>query len=1649
MRKPCRAIIRKGTWKRSVSLALAAALVLVFNAVAAENPENPCKHVHSDICYIAPEGHICAVEAGCEPIYPDVVTPGHVHNDDCWISDLESGAPVLVCALEEGPDIVAPDTGAAPTGWMCGALEVVCAHGDCVFGADCVAFVSLGGPIAFGLFNPLAIFDGIDLSGGSDVKSYGHENFVSVARMLKVNAEFTSLSVNRTIEIVIKPGLMFSTLPGFSWNNSTRLWVYDNDLLPVEQRAAVTGAVWTPDTLSNPAEVLNVSSVKLRSGKVTYYINSDNVTELVLQPTVIYDAEFLLNVTSNPKTLTDSILVTTKEDGGIIESQKLETVNISGLGGIYLFCPAINTYPVAQGQTGVKVLWRIDQSYTGFQNSDYRKTTNYYIPHAEFTIHLPAGFTVDAIPIGYNATGNLDHVGVLTTVVTGDHTTGTDIRVKIDKLYIDITKNSDFWLKLSVDAATPLGTYQPIIDSYLVTPYGGIAGTEGNVSSALWLNVRNDTGLATIAKAYVYDTYGVGYVPDSQIANPYEGTMLGGFILLNDNPNPLPRQTVRIDFNNVPGEVMPREVLIPVSAVTGNKVPNVRAHTTGGDTIDVAGLDRGLRTTEAARVVFSLKDHTYATGSIDWIEYEIEGIMPEYGRGPGHYSYNFVIVTGIYGAFAETMPANVNFSVKVKSGDITTIAGDWSAPDRSLNVTVPVKAPATSFGLSGIDDGSAFKAGETYTKTILIQVPPSNMNHDVPAGTATATYAKGVDIYLRTLGSLTIDPTTIELAAGTSGVYIITPTIDPLSPVPAGNISILQDNIGYTVYKIHLPDAVLSLIGSGSEKEGGTCRVLFLRYTFAVKSEAVTKQHNLSDLIWVRALYDDGLEHGARGSDDHRAKNNFNTYDVAGDGTTGWRYGTLSNMANFVIQAQSTFMAATAAQLKVGPSAGGWQTANSEADALTLTPFGTIEYRFRAQNSSGKAVGEYTAHIPIPIAGQGAASGFKSDDPGHPARFDWTAVLSGPVVPPGGVSAVVSYSTDYEPDTDVSAGFEPWNALNAENYKTVRIVYDTLMPNGAVHDYVLPLEVFGSSGEKMLWTAAAATNFYSSSVAYKLQDSVTQTNQLSQPVAIRLSSGIVVGRVYQDNDRNGAFSAGDVGLANAQVAATITAGPTHIANGNADKLLSAVFTDSAGYYQVVLADTDVVSLVISNPAFGTKMLRFYGASSVAQTKTLTGIVASVDEAALQGGAEGLVPPHTLQWNDNRSPYGTGTNTTFAAIYRYANESIAGSHETTDALSPVPPTASAVTGYDYSRWYSNTVGTSGFEPTAWPANANATFYALRLAKNVTVNFLNNYTPTDDTHYSAAETANTGKKFGSTLSNTFTAPSRTGYTFTGWYTARTDGTQWNFATSTIQTEGTTTLYARWTATGGGDTPTYTLSFALGGSPQYPTTPASIPPVALYAGDFIVAAAGYGTPSRAGHGFGGWYMNGALTVPVTNASVMPTANQTIYAKWTLGHTVTFNGNGGTVAPGNETRPVVPPATTLGTLPSDPTWSGYVFTGWNTTSNGGGTGFTGATPVTGDITVYAQWRYGNGGEPPLPEEPLLTDPSAAPPVTPSPTTNATPAPGSTQATPQPDSHLQPGADGNIPETGDGGLPFYWPLMLLLSLVAMGVTWRQWRRRG
>jgi len=255
-----------------------------------------------------------------------------------------------------------------------------------------------------------------------------------------------------------------------------------------------------------------------------------------------------------------------------------------------------------------------------------------------------------------------------------------------------------------------------------------------------------------------------------------------------------------------------------------------------------------------------------------------------------------------------------------------------------------------------------------------------------------------------------------------------------------------------------------------------------------------------------------------------------------------------------------------------------------------------------------------------------------------------------------------------------------------------------------------------------------------------------------------------------------------------------------------------------------------------------------------------------------------------------------------------------------------------TGYTFNGWYTSATGGSQVSASTKVTTAsNHTLYAHWTANTYTVTF-------DPNGGSVSPTSKT-VTYNSTYGDLPT-PSRTGYTFTGWYTSATGGSQVSASTK-VTTTSNHTLYAHWTVN------TYTVTFDPNGGSVSPTSKT------------VTYNSTYGdlpTPTRTNYTFAGWYTSASGGSKVTSSTKVTTAsNHTLYAHWTANtYTVTFNPNGGSVSPTSKT---VTYNSTYGDLPT-PSRTGYTFTGWYTSASGGSQ-VSASTKVTttSNHTLYAHW--------------------------------------------------------------------------------------------
>ncbi len=282
-----------------------------------------------------------------------------------------------------------------------------------------------------------------------------------------------------------------------------------------------------------------------------------------------------------------------------------------------------------------------------------------------------------------------------------------------------------------------------------------------------------------------------------------------------------------------------------------------------------------------------------------------------------------------------------------------------------------------------------------------------------------------------------------------------------------------------------------------------------------------------------------------------------------------------------------------------------------------------------------------------------------------------------------------------------------------------------------------------------------------------------------------------------------------------------------------------------------------------------------------------------------------------------------------------------------------------TGYTFGGYYSepNGGGTQYYDADMssthnWDINTNpSTLYAKWTVKQYTVNL--------DKQVGTGGTSSVTVNYDSAMPSA-TAPSRTGYTFKGYYSEQNGGgTQYyaedmNSAHNWDIDTNPSTLYAKWEA----NKCTINLD-KQGGSGG----------TAYVTGTYDSAMPSATAPSRTGYTFAGYYTspNGGGTQYYNENMVsvsywnITTNTSTLYANWTANtYTLNFDvQNGDALSPSTQS---VTYDAAYGTLPT-PTRYGFAFKGWYTTPNGGSETDTEVLTsdiysIDGDQTIYAHWN-------------------------------------------------------------------------------------------
>lgn len=210
----------------------------------------------------------------------------------------------------------------------------------------------------------------------------------------------------------------------------------------------------------------------------------------------------------------------------------------------------------------------------------------------------------------------------------------------------------------------------------------------------------------------------------------------------------------------------------------------------------------------------------------------------------------------------------------------------------------------------------------------------------------------------------------------------------------------------------------------------------------------------------------------------------------------------------------------------------------------------------------------------------------------------------------------------------------------------------------------------------------------------------------------------------------------------------------------------------------------------------------------------------------------------------------------------------------------------------------------------------------------------------------------KTYGSQGFMPSTAPTRTGYNFTGWQGTLDGSTQTFAAGAECTWDADVTFYAQWSII------THTVSYSTTTSHgtcqyvPYAQTKYYGTILTLYSGDI---------PYLKGYTFREWNtkVDGTGEAYQMGGQYGDDADLVLYGQFDpTTKTVTYDANGGTGAPASQTKYY---GTILTLSSTVPTRTNYAFAGWNTAKDGSGRAYAAGEKYgeDADVTMYAQWTY------------------------------------------------------------------------------------------
>lgn len=686
-----------------------------------------------------------------------------------------------------------------------------------------------------------------------------------------------------------------------------------------------------------------------------------------------------------------------------------------------------------------------------------------------------------------------------------------------------------------------------------------------------------------------------------------------------------------------------------------------------------------------------------------------------------------------------------------------------------------------------------------------------------------------------------------------------------------------------------------------------------------------------------------------------------------GTGRVWWL--TASNLGSYTIEPRTDIAVSLSAKhYRAADSAYAAWSAGSNPIAIGVGNNSAMDIKLDVKNLSGMAVtSPTTIYLPIPKEGENWSSLM------YNGAFEFSMVLKDEITLPIGVSGTVTYGNVNPTDNgDTLNGytFGAWNSANAGDYNCVKIVLNGLSDSSNPVSITMQVAVDQGSpgltdGMVDIWSPyyyEDLTNSEGKEFKMWVQGSY---------LATETAMGEIQGWIWLDDNIDGikdtsenslTITAADGWTVDVYAAGTVgTGSPLQTVTIGEDDDGSAI----DNYYHItdILSGSGKYDLVVNNPdntqyiftRIGTGITDNKTAGTAADQHT-TGTISNPTAAVPTGGTLGteealynigVIPAGTtfsLTWQSQDATKGTVTVT--GADTGSSTKSSGKPYETIRAA----VTAAAAAGYTFAGWSVSAAGAVDSSiPKTGPYGANGLYgyddidyYAVWTANSYHLFF----------DYQGADGGNTEGSRDVTYNTAYgvlPVPSKTNYTFGGWYTAANGGGVEYLNNGTYMVTGNTTLYAKWTAN------IYTVTYKDHNQDDILSLPSAYDNARSYTygtGLTIPAAKPY---DRTGYTFDGWYDAAAGGNKVISISTTDAGNKILYARWTANtYSIIYENLNGVsnTNPANYTYGV---GVTSFVNPGERT--GYTFAGWYDEATNGNTVTAISTTATGNKTLYARW--------------------------------------------------------------------------------------------